>query len=439
MSPSPRRSLALVAALILAFSFSAAQMARAATGPATFVSPVPGFTTVTNTTSYQVSWTISSGLVVNDESITIQTSRPLGLSGCDIRWVPVRSAPVSGTSYQAGGLLADRCYRFLLVLSTNSGQQIVTSPTLIPSSSGLGPVADFTLPYLDGIVAYDTSQRIGWAERDTFGSRITYRAAFEQTAPAIHGACAGVTWSSWTALTMTGTSTWRAVQRSYCYRYKVILQDAAGFRSEEISGAMPIADALPGWLGTLNFYQTGVFASQATNTWCVAASSQMMLNMILDQTDTSSASQSTYIVYGQANDGAYYPAGTNPAGWSAILDRYGGSSYSVQTFGDSTSALKKAATRMRQTNKPVGMLVWSGRHAWVMNGFTATDDPAVTSNFTITGVYVSGPLYPRPVNSLGYDPPPNTFYTPAQLGKYFLTYTDTIVKTWNGKYVLIVP
>jgi hypothetical protein len=439
MLPSPRRPLAFVAGLVIVASLNSVQLVWAAAAPATFVSPVPGLTTVTNTTSYQVSWTIATGLVVNGESITIQTSRPLGLSGCDIRWVPVRSAAVSGTSYQADGLLPNRCYRFLLVLSTSSGQQIVTSPTLISSSSGLGPVADFTLPYLDGIVAYDTSQKIGWAERDTFGSRITYRAAFEQTAPAIDGACAGVTWSSWNALTMTGTSTWRTVQRSYCYRYKVILQDAVGFRSEDISGAMPIAAALPGWLGTLNFYRAGVFATQATNTWCVAASSQMMLNIILDQTDTSSASQSTYITYGQANDGGYYPAGTNPAGWSAILDRYGGSSYSVQSFGDSTSALKRAATRIRQTNKPVGMLVWSGRHAWVMNGFTATNDPAVTSDFTITGVYVSGPLYPRPANSLGYDPAPNTFYTTAQLSKYFLTYTDTIVKTWNGKYVLIVP
>ena len=29
--------------------------------------------------------------------------------------------------------------------------------------------------------------------------------------------------------------------------------------------------------------------------------------------------------------------------------------------------------------------------------------------------------------------------TPAQLGKYFLPYTDTIVKTWNGGYVVIAP
>ena len=94
---------------------------------------------------------------------------------------------------------------------------------------------------------------------------------------------------------------------------------------------------------------------------------------------------------------------------------------------------------MRQTNKPVGMLVWKGRHAWVMNGFSATADPATTSNFTVTAVDVTGPLYPRAMNSSGYDLAPDTSLTPAQLSKYFLTYSDTVVKTWNGGYVLIMP
>ena len=94
---------------------------------------------------------------------------------------------------------------------------------------------------------------------------------------------------------------------------------------------------------------------------------------------------------------------------------------------------------MRLTNKPVGLLVWTGRHAWVMNGFSATADPATGSDFTITSVDVSGPLYPRALNASGYDLPPDTKLTPAQLSKYFLKYSDTVVKTWNGSYILIVP
>jgi hypothetical protein len=437
MSQPRRRPLAVLSALILVIGLGGVPHVRAATGPATFVTPVPGVVTVIRTTSYLASWTVADGATV--ASITLQTSRPLGVGGCDIRWLPVRTASASGTSYQFDGLLPDRCYRFLLSLTAGSTESMVTSPVLISAPSGLGPTAEFTHPYVDGVVAYETTQKIGWAESDTFGARITSRALFEQSAPASGGACAGVSWSSWAPVTVSGTSVARTVQPSWCYRYLVVLQDSAGFRSELVSGAMPIADALPAWLGTLNFYRPDAFSSQATTTWCVAASSQMMLNMILGQSDTSSSRQATYIAYAQGHDGGIYSAGTNPAGWSAIMDRYGGSSYSVQRFTDRTSALKRAAVRMRQTNKPVGMLVWSGRHAWVINGFTATADPATTNDFTITAVFVSGPLYPRPPNSAGYDPPPNTVYTPSQLSTYFLPYSDTVVKTWNGGYVLVMP
>ena len=43
------------------------------------------------------------------------------------------------------------------------------------------------------------------------------------------------------------------------------------------------------------------------------------------------------------------------------------------------------------------------------------------------------------MNSSGYDLPPDTQLTPAQLARYFVKYHDSIVKTWNGGYVLIVP
>ena len=34
-----------------------------------------------------------------------------------------------------------------------------------------------------------------------------------------------------------------------------------------------------------------------------------------------------------------------------------------------------AARAMESTGRPVGLLVWRGRHAWVMSGFKATKDP----------------------------------------------------------------
>ena len=434
-----RRFISTLASLTIlatlgAFGDVSGTMAATAAPAATFVTPAPGLVSVV-----QTGWTIASGVTVSATTVVVQTSRPTGASGCDIRWLPVRSAAVSGTSYRIQGLLPNRCYRFVLLLTTGTGAQTAISQPFIPAPAGLGPTADFTNPFVDGIVSYDTAARIGWAERDTFGSTIVSRSLSEQSAPAVGGACAGVAWSSASKVAITGSSVSRTLTRSFCYRYLLTLQDAAGFRSQLTSGATLVASVLPAWTGSLDFYRPTAFASQATLTWCVAASSQMMLNMILGRSDSSADAQAAYIAYGQANDGASYAAGTDPTGWVAFLNRYGGSSYSVARFADSTSALKRAAVRMRQTNKPVGILVWNGRHAWVLDGFSATADPAITNDFTITAVYVSGPLYPRTMNTSGYDLPPDTQLTPAQLSKYFLKYSDTQVKTWNGGYVLIMP
>jgi len=432
------RRLSVLAALLLLASFGVGS-AESAAPIATFVTPTPGIVSVLQTGSFGVSWTVAEGATAAAAAIVVQTSRPTGVHGCDTRWLPVSTSAVTGTSYQIDGLLPNRCYRFLLRLTTSAGTQTITSSPIIPAPGGMGATATFTNPFIDGVVAYDTTARIGWAQWDTFGSAIVSRSLAEQSAPAVAGSCTGATWSSPVEVTFTGSTVDRTVQRSNCYRYLLTLQDAAGFRSQLTSGAMLVAGGLADWTGNFDLYRPGAFATQATTTWCVAASSQLMLNIILGGSDVSSGTQATYIAYGQANDGANYPSGTGPTGWVAILNRYGGSTYSVQRFADSTSALKMAATRMRLTGKPVGMLVWAGSHAWVMTGFSATADPATTSDFTITAVYVSGPLYPRAMNSSGYDLPPDTQLTPAQLARYFVKYSDSIVKTWNGGYVLIVP
>ena len=62
---------------------------------------------------------------------------------------------------------------------------------------------------------------------------------------------------------------------------------------------------------------------------------------------------------------------------------------------------------MRLTNLPVAIAVAHGNHGWVLHGFTATADPAKTSDFRITSVRVSGPLWGLKNSSFGYDMPPN--------------------------------
>ena len=50
---------------------------------------------------------------------------------------------------------------------------------------------------------------------------------------------------------------------------------------------------------------------------------------------------------------------------------------------------------MRDTGRPVGLVMWKGRHAWVMSGFTSDADPRAGDDFDVTGVRVLDPLYPH--------------------------------------------
>ena len=428
-------TLALSVVLLLVFIPSPGASAAA---PAAFTTPASGIITVLQGTSYQASWVETSGVTITSQQIALQTARPMGARGCDDRWTPALVATVEGTSFTATNLAADRCYRFVLALQTPAGRQLVASAPIISAPEGLGATAQFTNPFVDGTVVYEPKTTVGWAKWDTFGLTIVSQRLYVQTASVAAGSCAGVTWSSWTQLSYTGQSIGQTLSAGRCYRYRLVVQDSLGYRSEIVSGSISRATALPAWTGSLDLYRPETFSSQIDKTVCIAASTQMMLNMILNQTDTSADSQLRYIAYAQANDAGSYTNGSDPQGWAAALNRYGGAGYSIGLYRDFTSALKAAVTRMRKSNKPVGMLVEAGRHAWVMSGFTATADPALTSNFIVTSVFVEGPLYPRPLNPSGYDLPPDTPLTPTRLAQYFTKYDDGHW-TWNGYYVLIIP
>jgi len=88
----------------------------------------------------------------------------------------------------------------------------------------------------------------------------------------------------------------------------------------------------------------------------------------------------------------------------------------------------------------VGLLVGHGNHAWVLTGFTATADPAVTSRFSVTSVRVTGPLWGLQNRTYGYDMRPDKRLTPSQLHD-FLTpcHYGPIRMAWEGDYVTIQP
>jgi hypothetical protein len=85
--------------------------------------------------------------------------------------------------------------------------------------------------------------------------------------------------------------------------------------------------------------------------------------------------------------------GTGPGGWAALLTEKG-YPYEVRVYPSRGAALRAAATALRETRRPVGILAWAGVHSWVLTGYTATADPATTTKFTVTTARVLDPWYP---------------------------------------------
>lgn len=205
--------------------------------------------------------------------------------------------------------------------------------------------------------------------------------------------------------------------------------------------ALPVSLPVP-WTGTYNVYRTGAFVTQKTDQWCVAASSQMMLNLVKGTNDTSYATQSALMAYARAHE--LQPAsepGADPRGWANALTHAGAGTYKDRSFSSMDAALAYAAKRILLTGKPVGLTVGLGSHAWVMTGFAANHDPRLTSNYLVSSVYVSGPLYPMQIAKLGYfDLKPNTRLSHTQIANVFLPYrAPGGLPSWQGAWVIVAP
>lgn len=200
--------------------------------------------------------------------------------------------------------------------------------------------------------------------------------------------------------------------------------------------------SLPRWTGGIDLYRSGVFTTQQTWRWCTAADVQIIRNIVDHQRDHSRASQKRYFDYMRAHNRYAIPVadGVDPAGWAAGLRRFVDSRYRVVASGSFASALRSAVTNLRRTNRPVGITVSHGNHAWVLTGFTATADPLATSRFTVTSVRVTGPLWGLQSTSYGYDMRPDRKLTPSQLKGFFTRWHYAGVRmAWEGRWVSVQP
>lgn len=200
--------------------------------------------------------------------------------------------------------------------------------------------------------------------------------------------------------------------------------------------------ALSKWTGGVQLYRTGVFTTQKSWLWCTAADVQIMRNIDRGTADHSTTNQRKYFDYMRSHNRYAIPAsdGVDPAGWTAGLRRYVDDSYRLVQSTSFESALRTSVTNLRKTGLPVAITVSHGGHAWIIVGFTATADPAVTSKFTVTSVRVVGSLWGLQSRTYGYDMKPNTKLTPKQLKGFFTPWHYARIRmAWEGKWVSVQP
>ena len=170
---------------------------------------------------------------------------------------------------------------------------------------------------------------------------------------------------------------------------------------------------------SMNLAKRGDFVAQYTFEWCVGASLQMALNMATDQSRTSRADQQR--LWEMARDRSLSPfGGANPRGWVATLNELGIGPYVLVSLPTFDEAILTAAAAIRQTKRPVGLVMWRGRHAWMMSGFEATADPRHFDDFEVKRVRVHDPLHPHGSSVWGRSPRPNGLVSLATLGKQYV-------------------
>jgi len=183
--------------------------------------------------------------------------------------------------------------------------------------------------------------------------------------------------------------------------------------------ATEVTPAAPVW--SINLYDRALVRYQNPD-WqaCTGAATASMLNLLALtsttdvppprggtlpitslrwQVDTSFDMVENILNYERQNMTMYRSSpGTDPHGWRNALNYYGWGSMYAGVYVDSAYSSFAAAARqtvhsLATTGKPVGILGWFGGHAQYITGYTVQgEDPRVSDNYTILGVFMTDPL-----------------------------------------------
>jgi hypothetical protein len=194
------------------------------------------------------------------------------------------------------------------------------------------------------------------------------------------------------------------------------------------------------------------FVAQTNFVQCVGASLQMMINMVEPGRDRSAREQLRLQKLARRlspprRDGSIRQ-GASVRGWVRVLHREVDQPYRLVGVDTLRRAVNMAARAIDETGAPVGLLVWRGRHAWVMSGFQATKP--LDRGGKVSAVTIYDPLYPYGDDFWGPSPRPGVPISVSQLGRQFVprrtgnnnTFQTTLQQaypTLSGKYVLVLP
>jgi hypothetical protein len=195
----------------------------------------------------------------------------------------------------------------------------------------------------------------------------------------------------------------------------------------------------------MDLYRRGDFVHQVTKDWCVAGSTQTMLNIVRDgKPDRSARTQERLYHRGRRlspDKRRLGPIGIDLVGWAELLNRAGVGPYGVVAANTRKAAIERAARAIRVTGRPVGLVTWRGAHSWVMSGFRATADPAYTRDFDVIAVNIQDVWYPFVSTIWGASRPPGSLVPVAALAQDYLPYRRPRAR-WpkrDGKFMLILP
>jgi hypothetical protein len=191
----------------------------------------------------------------------------------------------------------------------------------------------------------------------------------------------------------------------------------------------------------MDIYRKGTFVSQIDKHHCMSAAMQNMLNLIGPKVDTTAATQRRIsdLAHRLSDDALDHTWGPN--GWAKGLTQLGVGQYVVVVYDTRAAQLKAAVEALRRTGRPVGILAWWGAHSWVLTGFRASADPALTARYTVSAYNIVDPWYPRVSSIWGRSAAPDALHSPANMVHNLPAWTrpEGHYPDRDGKWLLVLP